>query len=108
MDTISRDELKQAIDQNGDLRVIEVLAPEQFKEWHLPGAENVPLSESFEERIQQAVPNRSERVVVYCADTDCPASAKAAQKMEALGYENVSDYVEGKADWKDAGLPTES
>jgi len=28
--------------------------------------------------------------------------------LEALGYANVYDYQEGKQDWIEAGLPTES
>jgi hypothetical protein len=28
--------------------------------------------------------------------------------LAALGYMNVKDYAEGKSDWIEAGLPTES
>jgi hypothetical protein len=34
-------------------------------------------------------------------------SPRAACRLEALGFERVFDYVEGIADWKAAGLPTE-
>ncbi len=30
------------------------------------------------------------------------------RRLEALGYEHVYDYEEGKQDWIEAGLPTES
>jgi rhodanese-related sulfurtransferase len=29
-------------------------------------------------------------------------------RLAALGYENVRDYHEGKQDWMEAGLPTET
>ena len=38
---------------------------------------------------------------------DCPASPKAGQRMEELGYQNVFDYEAGKQDWQEAGLPIE-
>ena len=34
-------------------------------------------------------------------------SPRAACRLEALGYQRVYDYVDGIADWKAAGLPTE-
>lgn len=105
--TISRDELKRDIDR-GDVTVVEVLDPEEFRKFHLPGAINVPLKDQFEKKIVQTIPDKRERIVVYCANEECPASTNAAEKMQKLGYENVLDYVEGKEGWKEAGLPIES
>jgi|SRR5215208_6910276 len=34
-------------------------------------------------------------------------SPRAAWRLEALGYEQIYDYVAGKADWGAAGLPRE-
>lgn len=104
--TISRDELKQHIERD-DVTVIEVLDAEKYEQFHLPGARNVPLADDFEQRVQQAVPDKKARVVVYCYDNDCDASEKAATMMRDLGYQNVYDYEEGKVGWKEAGLPIE-
>jgi rhodanese-related sulfurtransferase len=46
--------------------------------------------------------------MTYCANAPCPNSGIAARKLEALGYTDVAEYVEGKQDWIDAGLPTQS
>ena len=32
---------------------------------------------------------------------------RAAWRLEAMGFSDVSDYAEGKLDWMAAGLPTE-
>jgi rhodanese-related sulfurtransferase len=45
--------------------------------------------------------------VTYCASLTCRNSEIAANKLIALGYTNVRDYAEGKADWIEAGLPVE-
>jgi 3-mercaptopyruvate sulfurtransferase SseA len=34
-------------------------------------------------------------------------SPRAAWRLEALGFAEVNDYVDGKLDWLAAGLPTE-
>ena len=107
MNSIDREQLQKMIDE-GAVTVVEVLNPENFKTFHLPGAKNAPLSENFEENIQSAVPDKHQPVVVYCMDKECNASPEAAKRMESCGYDRVYDYEAGKIDWKDAGLPTEA
>lgn len=107
MNTVSRDELKTMLDENR-VTLIEVLGLEQFQNFHLPGAINVPLDDDFDQRIQQAVPDKQQPVVVYCLDAECQASPTAAQRMEELGFDHVYDYEPGKEDWKAAGLPIEN
>ena len=105
MKTLSRDEVRQKSDE---ATVVEVLSEDEFSNFHLPGAINVPLGQNFEQRIQAAVPNKAQPVIVYCMDTECNASEQAAEKLDQLGYQQVYDYEAGKLDWKQAGLPVES
>lgn len=107
MQTISRQNLKQKIDSNEDFTLIEVLPTDSFRDFHLPGAMNVPLSdEAFDENIQKAA-DKDNTVVVYCMNKECDASPKAARRMEELGFKHVLDYEDGKEDWKESGLPVE-
>ena len=108
MKTLSRDELNEKLGNDFDGVIVEVLEPKYYRKFHLPGAINVPLGEDFEERIREAVPDKSKPVVVYCMDAECQASPKAAQRMEGLGYQQVYDYEAGKMDWKEAGLPVQT
>lgn len=107
MKTINRMQLKEKLERNG-VTLVDILSPEAYKEFHLPHALNVPLGEDFESAVQQVVRNKSQPVVIYCQDVQCNASAKAAQKLEELGYTDVFDYEDGKVDWKDAGMPVET
>jgi len=86
------------------LNIVEVLDSDDFDQGHLPGAINIPLSDDFETKAKQAVPNQTKTLVVYCQNEDCDASPKAASRLEAAGYENVYDYEGGKDDWSEAGL----
>lgn len=106
MTNIDRDQLRQMMHEQA-VTVVEVLNKDQYEKFHIPGAINVPLSGDFAADIEQAIPDKSEPVAVYCMDEDCDASPKAAKKMKELGYRRVYDYAAGKMDWKQAGLPTE-
>ncbi|OGE78807.1 MAG: hypothetical protein A2751_01260 [Candidatus Doudnabacteria bacterium RIFCSPHIGHO2_01_FULL_46_14] len=104
---ITTDELKKKIDDKENFILVEVLGPETFAEFHLPGAINVPVDDTFEANIQAKVPDKNMPVVVYCRDIECHASAKATKRMELLGYATVFEYHNGKEGWKAMGLPTE-
>lgn len=106
MNTITREELKQKMDRNENFVLIEVLDHDEFKDYHLPRARNIPLrTASFEREVESAVPDKATPVIVYCADTQCQASGNAAEKLESMGYKNVTDYADGKEDWREAGYP---
>ncbi|MDP3993602.1 MAG: rhodanese-like domain-containing protein [bacterium] len=105
---IKTSDLKAKMDNKEDFVLVEVLGPETFAEFHLPGAINVTVDDTFEEEIQKAVPDKNKTVVVYCRDIECHASAKATRRMEALGYTNLLEYHNGKDGWRAAGLPVDS
>ena len=108
MKRIDRDELKTMMDEGKDFTLVDVLPTSSFEDYHLPGAINVPVgADNFDERIQAVAP-KDGTVVVYCFDSDCDASPKAAKRMDALGFEDVRDYEAGKEDWREAGLRVES
>ena len=105
MQTIDRNKLKDMMDKQEDFVLVETLPEEAFRKEHLPGAINIPTgADDFEERFEKLVQDKQRPIVVYCANTDCDASPKAAKKLEKMGYENVMDYEAGKADWKEGGL----
>jgi len=103
--TITTEELKQRIDSGRPVALVEVLPADQYAKGHLPTAISVPLDERFNDEMQLSVPDRSRDVVVYCDSETCLTSQVAAERLTGLGYRNVYDYEEGKAGWKDAGLP---
>lgn len=103
---VTRDELKSKIDRKEPLAIVEALAPEQFRQGHLPGAVNVP-PDRVRALAPTLLPDRQKEVVVYCSGVICKASATVARELAALGYTNVGHYAGGKADWTGAGLPVE-
>jgi len=104
--TITRDELKAKLDRGDRLIIVEALPPMYYEEAHLPGALNLP-HDQVDELAPRLIPSKASEVVVYCSNTPCQNSTIASKRLAALGYANVKEYVEGKQDWIEAGLPTE-
>ena len=103
---ITREELQAKMAVGEDLILVEALPPRYFAEAHLPGAINLP-HDQVDSFAAQLLPDRNAQIVVYCANAPCKNSGIAAERLTALGYTDVRDYHEGKADWIAAGLPTE-
>ena len=64
--TISREELKQKIDNQEHFFLVETLAPEYYNHVHLPGALNLP-PDRVRELAPTVLPEKTADIVVYCA-----------------------------------------
>src|SRR5215213_7936554 len=81
--------------------LVDVRESEEWDAGHIPGAKHVPRG-YLESRIEDAVADRDQRVVIYCASGQ--RSALAAHTLrEQLGYENVASMNGGITLWKDRG-----
>ena len=105
VEKITLDQLRQELEA-GDITLVEALGPAYFEDAHLPGAINIPRDQ-VEDLAPQLLPDKSARIVVYCANGPCQNSEIVTLKLGKLGYGNVADYHEGKAEWLEAGLPVE-
>jgi molybdopterin/thiamine biosynthesis adenylyltransferase/rhodanese-related sulfurtransferase len=94
----------EAAAENGSARLIDV---RDQNEWdsagHLAGATLLPRAQ-VEAEIEGLVPDRDDRVILYCATGK--RSARAAETMQALGYTNVASLKGGYTAWQAAGLAT--
>lgn len=101
---IEPSDLHALLHQNGARDEVVLLDVREQDEWdagHLPGAIHVPRGH-LESRIDQLVPDRSKRLIVYCASGN--RSALAARTLEQeLGYERVESLRGGITLWKDRG-----
>jgi molybdopterin/thiamine biosynthesis adenylyltransferase/rhodanese-related sulfurtransferase len=84
---------------------VDVREPEEWGAGHIPGARHVPKS-YLESRIEGAVPDRSQHVILYCASGNRSAWA-ARTLIEDLGYESVESMTGGFTLWKDRGYEVE-
>ena len=104
IDEIDPSEVREQL--NNGAVVVDVREPEEWSAGHIPGARHVPKS-YLESRIEGAVPDRSQHVVLYCASGN--RSAWAARTMiEDLGYGHVESMTGGFTLWKDRGYEVET
>jgi rhodanese-related sulfurtransferase len=101
---IRRKDVKTLVAQ-GRAQLVEVLPASEFKKEHLPEAINIPL-ESMTAETTKAL-RKDVAVIVYCADFQCDLSARAAWRLESMGFQEVYRYTPGKADWLAVGWDTE-
>src|SRR5215218_6338569 len=85
--------------------LVDVRESEEWDAGHIPGAKHVPRG-YLESRIEGAVKDRSQEIVLYCASGN--RSALAAHTLQQLlGYENVESMTGGITLWKDRGYDVE-
>ena len=102
--TISKEELRQKIENRDTVQVVNVLSPEHYSLGMIKGSLKIPLAE-LDQRLNEL--DIHKEVVTYCAGVECPASRNAAEKLAARGY-NVRAYEGGIKEWKQAAYPLES
>ncbi len=79
-------------------KVIDVREADEFRQGHLPGAAFIPRG-FLELRIEEAVPDRDQEVILYCAGGS--RSLFAAHNLQELGYRNVRSMAGGFQRWKE-------
>jgi len=66
--TISTKDLKTRLDDKDRITLVETLAPERYREAHLPGAMNLP-PERIKELAPQLLPDKNAEIITYCTNT---------------------------------------
>jgi len=88
--------------EGGGIVLIDTREPHEFQEARIEGGKLVPPGLLGDE-IGTAAPDRSARTILYCRSGN--RSYKAAEQMQALGYENVASMAGGILAWQEQGLP---
>ncbi len=65
--TISTKELKKKLDSK-QITLVETLAPERYRDAHIPGAVNIP-PEKIHELAPQMLPDKNAEIVTYCSNS---------------------------------------
>jgi hydroxyacylglutathione hydrolase len=94
-------DLKEEMERNGDLFVLDVRQPREWAAGHIEGAHHITGAE-VSERISE-VP-RDRPVAVICGSGY--RSSAVASILENKGYKNVSSILGGMGAWKRLGFKT--
>src|SRR5690349_16391710 len=85
-----------------EIVLVDVREKHEWNEGHIPGAIHVPRG-FLELQIEEAVPDKSKTVVLYCAGG--VRSLMAGQTLKQMGYQHLISMSGGFGQWKGSGLP---
>ncbi len=100
---IEADALKQAMESDPELSVINVLPQVLHDDCHIKGSINVPLKELVDTAQTW---QKDKKIIVYCALAECDAGEKAYILLSCLGFTDVTDYEGGIKEWFQLGYST--
>lgn len=102
-DDITVEEAKNRIDTNPEIFILDVRSSaEYFDEGHIQGAVNINVYFLFSnaDKLPEEIDTE---IIVYCDNGI--RSKTGAEKLNTLGYTNVSNMAEGFKKWKKSGYP---
>lgn len=87
-----------------NLVLVDVREKHEWDDGHIPGAIHVPRG-FLELQIEEAVPDKSKKVVLYCAGG--VRSLMAGNTLQQMGYQDVVSMSGGFGQWKGNGFEFE-
>src|SRR5258708_21997524 len=101
----ANEELKrQSAAEQDEIILVDVREKNEWDEGYIPGALHVPRG-FLELRIEEAIPDKSKKVLLYCAGGT--RSMYAGLTLKQMGYEDVVSVAGGFSQWKGSGFPFE-
>jgi molybdopterin/thiamine biosynthesis adenylyltransferase/rhodanese-related sulfurtransferase len=98
---VSPAEGNDLLETSPDTVFVDVRETNEWDEGFIPGAVHVPRG-FLESRIEAAVPDRDQPIVVYCAGGS--RSALAVKTLEQMGYTDALNMTGGFQQWKSQGF----
>jgi sulfur-carrier protein adenylyltransferase/sulfurtransferase len=100
IDEIDSPAVKRLLDEGERPLLVDVREQSEYVQGFIPGARWISRG-LLEQRIEDAVPDRGQPLVLYCAGGN--RSALAARTLRELGYTNVKSMAGGFGAWKRNG-----
>jgi rhodanese-related sulfurtransferase len=104
---INADELQALISEDPATIIIDSRGGSYFDGEVIKGAKQLAPGDTSEDSLAELGAGKDSKIVFYCTNVNCPASAKSASKAHSLGFKNLYKYPGGIDDWKAKGLETE-
>ncbi len=102
LESVSQEELRRRV-RHGEVVVLDVRPPEEYRAGHLPGALSVPLSRLH---AQLATLPRDRDIVAYCRGRYCLMAVEAVRVLRRAGL-RAQRMEDGVADWRARGWKVE-
>lgn len=101
--TTKVDAAKAKVLRDSGVPFVDVRAPPDYANGHVPGAINLSLVTDLSKESLAKVAGKQSDVAFYCHGKHCPYSAYASAKAVAWGYTHIFHFAGGFPEWQDAG-----
>lgn len=96
INNITANELREMIDQDNKLVVVDVRTSGEVARGKIPGSINIPL-DSFDQ-VASKISDKNAKIIVYCLSGS--RSKIAAELFRDNGYKNVFNLENGLLGWR--------
>jgi rhodanese-related sulfurtransferase len=103
MEAVEGDELLRRV-KEGEVTVLDVRPPEEYRAGHIPGAISIPVGE-LEARLKELPKNRE--IVAYCRGPYCVMAVEAVELLRKKGFK-AHRMEQGVVDWRARGWRVDS
>jgi rhodanese-related sulfurtransferase len=90
MKTLNATEVKNRINQNSNVYLVNTLSASAFQKAHIPNSLNINSMDTATELF-----GKNDEIIVYCSDVNCMASYYAYKQLELAGYTNIWQFAGG-------------
>ena len=97
MKIIEAEEVKQRLDSNEKLNLVDVRQPEEHADFNI-GGQLVPLGNILSMQIEDIEELKNEEVICYCRSGQ--RSMQASMMLETMGFNNVKNLAGGMLGWE--------
>jgi len=98
MEAVESEELLRRV-RNGEVTVLDVRPPEEYRAGHIPGALSIPIGE-LKARLKELPKDRE--VVAYCRGPYCVMAVEAVELLRKKGF-TAHRLEQGVIDWRARG-----
>lgn len=98
--------LKEEIDKNSPMTIVDLQVAHEYEHSHIPGAINIEF-EKFETEYPSVLKDKDQTIVLYGKFDELGQGTKAGAVLVAAGYLKVGRVVGGLMGWKETGYPTD-
>jgi len=103
MEAVESEELLRRV-RNGEVTVLDVRPPEEYRAGHIPGALSIPVDE-LKARLRELPKDRE--VVAYCRGPYCVMAVEAVELLRKKGF-TAHRLEQGVIDWRARGWRVEA
>jgi hydroxyacylglutathione hydrolase len=101
--TITTEELKEKIDRNEDIVIIDIQTVDNYLKKHIPNALSIP-QEDLVKRYKE-LPKDKEIIVTSAGEKvdTCDTCTQGARALISFGFSNIKNFKEGVLGWESKG-----